>query len=498
MKTGLLGKVVLVLLLLRLVALMLCETNGAASLVIHIRADGEVDPSYVPITRFDNYYRFDDNISGAIVVERSDAVIDGGGHCLVGSGQGTGFYFLEVSNITLENVEIQNFENGVFLYEAYNLSFLECLTKENLFGFKVVSSSQVGVLKCNVSNNEFGLSLQNCSEINIFNNSIMQNSLHGIYSYFSSFSSVCNNSITGNQRGIYFDFSSNNEVVGNNIVGNSYKGVRIAYSNNNLISGNNISANQYGFWFFSASFNRFLENYLAFNDKVGLYIEINSSSNSFFENVIMANSEIGLFVDSSSDNVFLHNNFLMNGENVIFKEQNCSNYWDDDVEGNFWDDYSGVDLNRDGIGDDSYIIDAWNLDGKPLMGFFNRFEIGSGYCVNVISNSTVENFVFFEANGTMRFEVLGNDGFGFCRVMVPRMMVNSAGLFVVIDNGETLVLFPNYEVYSNATYFWIYFAYETGFHEVQILDEYPVWFGLLFFMLFVLVCTKMMSKICPK
>jgi parallel beta-helix repeat protein len=495
MKKRLLSKILLILLLLRLGALVLGETNAATSLVIHIKADGEVDPSYVPISRFSNYYRLEDNISGSIIVERSNVVIDGAEHFLLGSQQGSGIYLSKVSNITVENLKIRNFESGIFLYESNNLCFAECLSNENLWGLRVVSSSYLVVLDCNISGNGFGIVLQNCSEIDILNSSIMQNSYHGIFSYLSSFNSIRDNNIWGNYRGIYLDFSSNNEVVNNSIIDNFYKGVRIAYADSNLVSGNNISGSQYGFWFYESSFNTFFRNYLTFNGNDDLLLELDCNSNSIFENVV-SNSEVGLFIDSSSDNVFLHNNFLDNDENVVMKYQNYSNVWDDGVEGNFWDDYAGGDSDRNGVGDADYVIDSENFDTRPLMGFFNRFELYGDYYVNVISNSTIENFVFFEGNGTMKFQVFGSGGFGFCRVMVPREIANSSDLLILIDDGEIPVLFSNYEVYANATHFWIYFAYENDFHEIQVLSEYPVWFGFsLFLTLLVIIFSRVKSKL---
>ena len=42
-------------------------------------------------------------------------------------------------------------------------------------------------------------------------------------------------------------------------------------------------------------------------------------------------------------------------------------FWDNDGEGNYWDDYAGSDDNGDGVGDTPYIIDENNQDNFPLM-----------------------------------------------------------------------------------------------------------------------------------
>jgi hypothetical protein len=43
--------------------------------------------------------------------------------------------------------------------------------------------------------------------------------------------------------------------------------------------------------------------------------------------------------------------------------------WDDGYPsgGNFWSDYNGTDINKDGVGDTPYIIGADNIDHYPLM-----------------------------------------------------------------------------------------------------------------------------------
>ena len=49
------------------------------------------------------------------------------------------------------------------------------------------------------------------------------------------------------------------------------------------------------------------------------------------------------------------------------------NFWDNGCEGNFWSNYNGTDLNRDGIGDTPYIIEANNTDRYPLMSIIPEF-----------------------------------------------------------------------------------------------------------------------------
>jgi len=76
----------------------------------------------------------------------------------------------------------------------------------------------------------------------------------------------------------------------------------------------------------------------------------------------------GVYVNHAKDNLFYHNNFYDNDKNAHTCVVGCdSNIWYYGFEGNYWDDYSGVDLNDDGIGDVFYYIDSKNIDERPLM-----------------------------------------------------------------------------------------------------------------------------------
>jgi nitrous oxidase accessory protein NosD len=101
-------------------------------------------------------------------------------------------------------------------------------------------------------------------------------------------------------------------------------------------------------------------------------IDIIASNNSnFFNNTIKNNSGFGFNIptpklQSSSHNIIYHNNFLNNQLNVF--DEGTSNNWSFENEGNFYDDYDGLDKNNDGIGDSPYLLsDGGNKDNYPLM-----------------------------------------------------------------------------------------------------------------------------------
>jgi hypothetical protein len=51
--------------------------------------------------------------------------------------------------------------------------------------------------------------------------------------------------------------------------------------------------------------------------------------------------------------------------------------------------------------------------------------------------------------------------------------MNVTNISVIIDDGDTVVLYPNYTLYDNGTHRWIYFAYELPTREIVIVPEFP-------------------------
>jgi parallel beta-helix repeat protein len=95
----------------------------------------------------------------------------------------------------------------------------------------------------------------------------------------------------------------------------------------------------------------------------------------------LVNNDYGVSCWSNTQNVIYHNNFV-NNTHQSFSEDS-SNFWDNGYPsgGNYWSDYNGTDLysgpyqngtGSDGIGDASYVIDAYNRDNYPLMGLFSK------------------------------------------------------------------------------------------------------------------------------
>ena len=223
---------------------------------------------------------------------------------------------------------------------------------------------------------------------------------------------------------ILIDHSTGNVIINNKVIYN-YEGISLYYSSSNVVCGNTILSNYPGI-------------------------------------------DLALL---SSYNIIYHNNF--NNTDQVWSES--TNVWNYDDEGNYWSDYTGQDLNKDGIGDTSYDINAANKDNNPLMGMFFNFSAAlerEAYSVTVISNSTISGFRFQigaeTGNKMIHFNATGEDGtLGFCRVKMPTRLMNYPYI-VLVDSDEIIPTLLNV---SNEAYTYLYFTYLHTNHSITIISS---------------------------
>ena len=329
-----------------------------------------------------------------------------------------------------------------------------------------------------------GIALSHVGNCNVSGNNITNN-YYGMWLESSLDNIISRNNFANNGYGIgLYIFSNRNIIFENNVTASGHAGILLTSSMENDVSRNNITGNQYSVELVSSSNNTITENDIT-NNSHGVALYEASNYNDIIGNNVERNGW-GVETDTSLGNRIYHNNFINNIPQVFFYEPGYSNVWDTSYPGggNYWSDYNSTDFysgfyqnetGSDGIADAPYSINSNNEDHYPLMGMFSSFNTTLGD-VNVVSNSTIEAFEYFESNSTIKAHVsnmTSNQTHGFCRVCVPHALMNVSNISVIIDNGQTPVLYNNYTLYDNGTHRWIYFAYSHSVREIDIVAELP-------------------------
>jgi len=173
-----------------------------------------------------------------------------------------------------------------------------------------------------------------------------------------------------NSKGISLYGRSNVTIKKTNIKYFHY-GIWLSVSSNNNITANNITNNDQGIRLYESAWYNTISGNEITNNHCGIWIRQDSSNNTISRNNV-TNNDYGIEIYWSAYNTIYHNNFVDNSEQALVVERPdyvYHNVWDDDYPsgGNYWDDYAGVDVDGDGIGDTPYVIDATNTDRYPLM-----------------------------------------------------------------------------------------------------------------------------------
>jgi nitrous oxidase accessory protein len=185
---------------------------------------------------------------------------------------------------------------------------------------------------------------------------------------------IVGNTVRGMRDGIYLEFVENAEIIGNisennnryglhymfsdggryydNIFRENGAGVAVMYSENvdmvNNLFEHNWGTSSYGLLLKDIR-NSTIERNRFYRNTVAIYSE-SSSNVDIRRNNIELNGWAVNIKSSSSRNRFTENNFIENSFDVRTDSPRNNNLFD----GNYWSNYEGYDLDRDGIGDVPY------------------------------------------------------------------------------------------------------------------------------------------------
>jgi parallel beta-helix repeat protein len=376
----------------------------------------------------------------------------------------------------------------------------------------LINSTNILIQDLNLSNNAQNIFLLGSNNTIIVNNSIT-NSIYGIdISYYGWFDY---------NTSIFYRFYPFNTTVKGNIIVNNGVGIRVLECDNSTISNNTLYRNPLGI-LADTSNSIISKNVVVASDMNATYpgpelyifyypewkwerstelvmleiggIIVGGGYNLIHGNTVKDSCRGLVMFDQirrmwGSGNLVFHNNFINNTPYQAIGAPRVSNNYDNGYPsgGNYWSNYNGTDIysgplrnetGSDGIGDTAFIVFPDSqfgvLDHYPLMAQINIFDADTWNGVNcdisIISNSTISNFQLNKTQKTLSFNVTGKTGLGFCRIIIPNVIVQEfwQGNYTVLINGQP-VESRNWTDESNT---YIYFTYQHSEHQVVIIPEF--------------------------
>ena len=171
--------------------------------------------------------------------------------------------------------------------------------------------------------------------------------------------------------GIYLVNVSNGKMMRNSMGFPTGALIYMRNSSYNIISNNNASyGTAYGIVLSGSigptRYNTISNNLVSSNLDTGIILRSGCENNIISENSIN-DGLYGIELEPGTTNNVIYLNCFNNTSNAL--DDGTNNHWDNGINGNYWEDYPGVDANEDGIGDTPYDISgsAGNQDNYPLM-----------------------------------------------------------------------------------------------------------------------------------
>lgn len=298
------------------------------------------------------------------IINKSIRIIGEGFPVVDAEMKGTAFS-IQADNFTMEGLNIKNISTShtsefAAILVAHSKSFtIKNNRLENVFFGILIEKSTGGVITGNniksksvkQDNSGNGIHLWHSKEVKISKNEI-SGMRDGIYLEFAGNSIISDNICRDNLRyGLHFMFSDHNEYL-DNIFERNGAGVAVMFSKH-IKMYRNVFRKSWG----SASFGLLLKEIndaeLKHNvfEKNTIAISADGTNRIDYVENEFINNGYGIKIRGACyKNIFTRNNFLYNSFDVAYTGRINENEFDR----NYWSDYSGYDLNKDGIGDVAY------------------------------------------------------------------------------------------------------------------------------------------------
>ncbi|MDH5765491.1 MAG: nitrous oxide reductase family maturation protein NosD [Gammaproteobacteria bacterium] len=305
---------------------------------------------------------------GAVIIEKP-ITIDGQGKAVIDAGGKGSVVYLDTDGAVIRNLHLTNsgsshndIDSGIQVRGNFNV-IKDNIIDNCLFGVDLQQSEFNVVRRNEISSKPVDLGMRG-DAIRLwysFGNKITHNYIHDSRDtvvWYSKDNVISHNKSTRGRYALHFMYAQYNKIEHNKYWDNSV-GIFLMYSDGVEIRNNEVSyangATGVGIGMKESSEIVVVGNKLLYN-AVGFYMDVSPfqpDTVNHVENNLVAFNNIGVrFLNDWPGNHFINNRFKSNINQVSVSDGDTANRnrWD----GNYWDDYRGFDLNKDGIGDTPY------------------------------------------------------------------------------------------------------------------------------------------------
>ncbi len=378
------------------------KVTGITTLVILLLVGGAGAATQVsdcttissPGTYILNQSTINSSVNTCIDITSSNVIFDGAGYTIDGIDAlwnenmialwTKGVYVhnstIALTNVTVKNLKVTDWHFGIYYINVANGSIENNNASSNRYGIELLDSSNNTLTNNNMTGNSFNFGLGGYDYA--FNNSIDTSNKvddNKPILYIKNGANITFDSSTN--AGTFYCIWCNNVTVKNLILKNNSIGILFRKTNNSKIENINASSNWEGIKL-KDSYNNILTYNTASLNIVGIKLDF-SSNNTLINNKASSNEHGGIDIYLSSNNSIYLNNLINNGLcNAFSYNYYPTNFWNStkpityqhngstftNYMGNYWSNYTGTDINNDGIGDIPFkICYLVEQDLYPLM-----------------------------------------------------------------------------------------------------------------------------------
>jgi nitrous oxidase accessory protein len=299
---------------------------------------------------------------GNIVINKSINLI-GIDYPILDGNNETEILTINSNNVIIEGLQIQN----------VGTSYIE-----DRAGIRIRKSKNFTIKNNRLINTFFGIYLEHCNDGLVIGNEVIgeaekeMSSGNAIHLWYCKRIQILENKVAHHRDGIYLEFVDGSLVKDNISEDNLRYGLHFMFSNDDDYLGNKFRRNGAGVAvMFSKNINM-TNNLFEYNwGKASYGLLLKEIYDATINNNVFTENTIGIFVEGSTRVAYIKNEFKRNGwavkmsggclDNTIQQNNFVSNTFDlsissppnnnNNFDGNYWSDYTGYDLNRDGVGD---------------------------------------------------------------------------------------------------------------------------------------------------